>query len=126
MSLLLEGEVLRERLSELREHVRKDHQIANTLRNARYTPSVIASIERDYVRKLAFEGLHVAFSTASGATAFKHTPSGRQLTSTFHIGQTTEIVFRDGYLASVGSAGHTLAIRDMRACENPKFGVVPE
>lgn len=114
--------LLHKRLSELRERqVQRDRHIAHAWRNARYKPSVIASIERDYVRKLAFEGPHLAFGTASGATAFAHIPSGRQLISTLHAGQTTAIDYRDGFLASVGSAAHTPAIWDMRACENPKF-----
>lgn len=104
--------MLHQRLATLRtQQVTRDRAIAHNWRIGKYKPSIVAMVSQDYVRKLCLQYDLLAMGTASGAVVLADMRSGKCLTCrNAHVGQITAVHFRDGVVATAGSADYQVNV----------------
>lgn len=116
-------QVLRRRLALLRvKEEQQDRDIARNWRRGKYSTTVVAAVDEDYVRKLAVNDDLLVMGTASGSVVLSHLRRGMRLCCAHvHVGQVTAVQYRDGIVASAGSVDKEVAIWCVREYEREGY-----
>lgn len=100
----------------------QEREIARNWRRGKYSTTVVAAVDEDYVRKLAVHDDLLAMGTASGSVVLSHLSTRMRLCCAHvHIGQITAVQYCDGIVASAGSVDKEVAVWCVREYEREGY-----